>query len=562
MDTQKEDRRAIASPSVPSRRQTNGVVENGQRQRPHRVSFQSIEDQSTVSSAFHSPTSPNYPPEGGLAPRPPSYSHSYRARRASGGNRRSSHQSVDYGDHGRPESWRRSDASGRPPVQVRPQTRSFSARASRISATFEDGMSTEVSKIKSPAEYIVDEKNHHHDRHTDQAPILGDQKRMTASPQSELISQPQVTGETRQREQPQGKTIAKDPASQRTIPAEGPASAARRREWAPERSPLQRLELTLQGISKAEKRAEIEEAELLAKEAKADHAGRRARRRHESTAATREPKTNSGSTDANGGNLARGGPVRSLSNKERDRIRRSATVEARNPKDVADGRDSSGGELENEEQDYRRPAASRTVGAAPAPRPSPAGRRTSQVSQDAPSGSRGLEPSVARPRVVPGGEARGLPPLNRDDDTVRATPTSAWRTFPDQGNAQKASRRREVVEYVANGTTFEKSIAGPELTGSSRQGAVSANLPHANVGRIAPTSITQTRDHVDAPVSAQQQRPGDHQEPSLARLTASDLRLDVRKGKQPFDARQSRVTGKNAPKMPFSFGAPDCIGGM
>ncbi|KAF4637463.1 hypothetical protein G7Y89_g621 [Cudoniella acicularis] len=43
-------------------------------------------------------------------------------------------------------------------------------------------------------------------------------------------------------------------------------SEYRKRDWAPDRSPLQRLELTLDSITKEEKRARVEEAELLAKE--------------------------------------------------------------------------------------------------------------------------------------------------------------------------------------------------------------------------------------------------------------------------------------------------------
>ncbi|KAL3425422.1 hypothetical protein PVAG01_02213 [Phlyctema vagabunda] len=46
------------------------------------------------------------------------------------------------------------------------------------------------------------------------------------------------------------------------------AEEKRRREWAPERSPLQRLELTLGSITKEEKRARAEEAESLAREGK------------------------------------------------------------------------------------------------------------------------------------------------------------------------------------------------------------------------------------------------------------------------------------------------------
>lgn len=53
------------------------------------------------------------------------------------------------------------------------------------------------------------------------------------------------------------------------------AEAQRRREWAPDRSPLQRLELTLDGITKEEKRARVEEAELLARDAKAGRGGDR-----------------------------------------------------------------------------------------------------------------------------------------------------------------------------------------------------------------------------------------------------------------------------------------------
>lgn len=53
------------------------------------------------------------------------------------------------------------------------------------------------------------------------------------------------------------------------------AEAQRRREWAPDRSPLQRLELTLDGITKEEKRARVEEAELLARDTKGGRGGER-----------------------------------------------------------------------------------------------------------------------------------------------------------------------------------------------------------------------------------------------------------------------------------------------
>ncbi|RDW75963.1 hypothetical protein BP5796_06784 [Coleophoma crateriformis] len=51
------------------------------------------------------------------------------------------------------------------------------------------------------------------------------------------------------------------------------AEERRRREWAAERSPLQRLESTLDSITKEEKRARVEEAELRAREAQATGRG-------------------------------------------------------------------------------------------------------------------------------------------------------------------------------------------------------------------------------------------------------------------------------------------------
>ena len=53
------------------------------------------------------------------------------------------------------------------------------------------------------------------------------------------------------------------------------AEAKRRRGWAPDRSPLQRLELTLDSITKEEKRARVEEAEQMAKEGRPGREGDR-----------------------------------------------------------------------------------------------------------------------------------------------------------------------------------------------------------------------------------------------------------------------------------------------
>ncbi|PGH20708.1 hypothetical protein AJ80_03468 [Polytolypa hystricis UAMH7299] len=101
------------------------------------------------------------------------------------------------------------------------------------------------------------------------------------------------------------------------------------RDWAPERSPLQKLEVTLKDISKEEKRARVEEAEMLLREAKA---GRRSRRISRDTAPSvpgdmAEQKANTEEPS----NLEEAGLVRSLSSKQRDRLHQSALIESTRP---------------------------------------------------------------------------------------------------------------------------------------------------------------------------------------------------------------------------------------
>lgn len=70
-------------------------------------------------------------------------------------------------------------------------------------------------------------------------------------------------GHTSTRERPR-RSQTSDP--QRKASFSGAAEAQRRKEWAPDRSPLQRLEIALDSITKEEKRARVEEAERLIKE--------------------------------------------------------------------------------------------------------------------------------------------------------------------------------------------------------------------------------------------------------------------------------------------------------
>ncbi|KAL9113406.1 MAG: hypothetical protein Q9227_002447 [Pyrenula ochraceoflavens] len=100
-----------------------------------------------------------------------------------------------------------------------------------------------------------------------------------------------------------------------------------KRDWASDRSPLQKLEVTLNDISKEEKRARVEEAEMLLREAKAGRGGRRLSKEagkpqkyHSSRTA---PQEQPGLEDA--------GLVRSLSSTQRDRLHHSATIPNRKP---------------------------------------------------------------------------------------------------------------------------------------------------------------------------------------------------------------------------------------
>ncbi|KAG5298204.1 MPP_superfamily domain-containing protein [Histoplasma ohiense] len=114
-----------------------------------------------------------------------------------------------------------------------------------------------------------------------------------------------------------------------------------RRDWAPEKSPLQKLEFTLKDFSKEEKRARLEEAEMLLRDAKA---GRRSRQTSrdmtppsQSSTALRPKST----TDPS--NLEETGLVRSLSAKQRDRLHHSAVIDSTKPDANRFSRDGRGG---------------------------------------------------------------------------------------------------------------------------------------------------------------------------------------------------------------------------
>jgi hypothetical protein len=103
------------------------------------------------------------------------------------------------------------------------------------------------------------------------------------------------------------------------------------RDWAPDRSPLQRLESTLDSITKEEKRARVEEAEIIAREEKAGRGGERANQNSVRFRNRPVAKASDSSSRAQPQSLPEAGLVRNLSTKQKDQLQRSGTVEKTRP---------------------------------------------------------------------------------------------------------------------------------------------------------------------------------------------------------------------------------------
>lgn len=95
------------------------------------------------------------------------------------------------------------------------------------------------------------------------------------------------------------------------------------RDWAPDRSPLQKLEVTLNDIRKEEKRARVQEAEMLHREKT-----RSQRPNERSSASTKRTQP---TTISHPSTIEDAGMVRSLSNTHRDRLHHSTTIESHKP---------------------------------------------------------------------------------------------------------------------------------------------------------------------------------------------------------------------------------------
>jgi len=321
--------------------------------RQNRTSTQSQAPTVSTQSPFVSPTASSFKGDG-LAPRPPSfpygvpggYSKDYLDKR----RRRASREAEEYSNDSEntvpppaaPDaprfppsvSYKKPSSSTAPPANYPPPVTSRSTRrqdgsvnANQIGAADSYRDRRTEAKASRPAvekgELSINTDYRREKR--DRNPIEGapDQPRDYAD--KSVIRRGTVGA---RKERPEYHDPAPPPRSRQASAAE--TEAQRRREWAPDRSPLQRLELTLDSITKEEKRARVEEAELLAREAKAGRGGDRlnqnsVRFKNRPIAKTEAPG------QAEPQSLAEAGLVRSLSNKQKDELQRSGTLERKKP---------------------------------------------------------------------------------------------------------------------------------------------------------------------------------------------------------------------------------------
>jgi hypothetical protein len=134
---------------------------------------------------------------------------------------------------------------------------------------------------------------------------LNEKQRTRPAPPISAVS-PRINQPRRSSAKP-SSAVSRPSTTQQPQSAVSRSSASNGRDWAPDRSPLQKLEVTLNDISKEEKRARVQEAEMLLREQKA--------RQAKKDAPTIE--------DA--------GLVRSLSNTHRNRLQHSTTIDNRRP---------------------------------------------------------------------------------------------------------------------------------------------------------------------------------------------------------------------------------------
>ncbi|OAP63676.1 hypothetical protein AYL99_02903 [Fonsecaea erecta] len=285
---------------------------------------------------------------------------------------------------------------------------------------------------------------------------------------------------------------------------------AHRRDWAPDRSPLQKLEVTLNDISKEEKRARVQEAEMLLRERESNPARKTVETPREpgpvsipaASASLSAPKRER-ATDQEVPTLEDAGLVRNLSNTHRQRLQHSTTVDSHRP----DVRSLSG---------EGHPGFEYTISSPPQPAPvssrrqsSSKYRRVSESSQDGPLDSpRAMtEEAAVKSDRVRSGKQREVQPMGAEvealDGQSRARATEAQApTIP--GRDDFLERQRNASHKAA----LEKltGVSDPAKLGRGGSGRLRKAPPRdvdekpASAARIpsripVPTSTTTTQAH-------------------------------------------------------------------
>ena len=276
-------------------------------------------------------------------------------------------------------------------------------------------------------------------------------------------------------------------------------NSGQRREWAPDRSPLQKLEVTLGDISKEEKRARVEEAEMLLRESKAGGAARRASKEAAPAHKMRHVEHLPSKHEREPTNIEDAGIVRNLSSKQRDRLQHSAQVDSRRPDVKQLSGDGQQG-FDYQEQQYTQNRAAPEFEASPvSPRQVQSRKKMDQ----------------SQPRIGHESETqRALPGRNEDapivkqyDEGQRAAQAKTM-VVQEQLEAQhqdrsphypppigQGQRLADGLRDVSTGNEHFQHQHGPRRSASGRQASNAQN-----VARAAPTNITRA-------VSVQQQEP-------------------------------------------------------
>lgn len=265
------------------------------RQRPHRVSVQTTNTDATESTfnPLDSPTASSFLGHG-LAPRPPSYQHSTPDYPPDIADRRA-HRRTRTNDSFEPPSSAHEPALLPPAVPDVPRGPPLSYRAGRWSNSSTPdpyaaaaAVAASVSRAaRTSASPPVVAMNRAPESHPARAPPEDQRDYLPVDQQAAADTEPgaspltRIAGEVPLQQVRKGSVREvntgrppppETPTSNQPRRASATTTAERRRKFADDRSPLQKLELTLDSMTKEEKRAKVEAAERKARERAARNA--------------------------------------------------------------------------------------------------------------------------------------------------------------------------------------------------------------------------------------------------------------------------------------------------